>query len=185
MDCLGEDKKVKICSLILFSKEKSIKSVLHWLKNSFGYTLLSSEVFYTPLYFDWLIDWLFQDTNGCQFFLTCTKGDFLDNKHVVFGRVIDGMLVVRKIENAPVGPNNKPKVDISISQCGQMWFQFFFKLYSFSQILPSYHFESLHFRYLMLSIFRRWRFKMSLADELLADLGKIFETGFLRFISIF
>ena len=31
-----------------------------------------------------------------------------------------GMLVVRKVENAPVGPNNKPKVDISISQCGQM-----------------------------------------------------------------
>eukprot|EP00088_Acartia_fossae_P001602 TRINITY_DN10630_c0_g1_i2.p1 TRINITY_DN10630_c0_g1~~TRINITY_DN10630_c0_g1_i2.p1 ORF type:complete len:188 (+),score=15.84 TRINITY_DN10630_c0_g1_i2:49-612(+) len=61
-----------------------------------------------------------KDTNGCQFFLTCTKCDFLDNKHVVFGRVIDGMLVLRKIENAPVGPNNKPKVDITVSQCGQM-----------------------------------------------------------------
>ena len=36
-----------------------------------------------------------QDTNGCQFFLTCTKCDFLDGKHVVFGRVIDGMLVLR------------------------------------------------------------------------------------------
>jgi len=61
-----------------------------------------------------------KDTNGCQFFLTCTKCDFLDAKHVVFGRVIDGMLVLRKVENAPVGPNNKPKVDITISQCGQM-----------------------------------------------------------------
>ena len=61
-----------------------------------------------------------QDTNGCQFFITAAKCEFLDGKHVVFGRVIDGMLVVRKIENAPVGPNNKPKVSITVSQCGQM-----------------------------------------------------------------
>jgi peptidyl-prolyl isomerase H (cyclophilin H) len=26
-----------------------------------------------------------KDTNGCQFFITCTKCDFLDGKHVVFG----------------------------------------------------------------------------------------------------
>jgi len=61
-----------------------------------------------------------KDTNGCQFFITAAKCDFLDGKHVVFGRVIDGMLVVRKVENAPVGPNNKPKVTITVSQCGQM-----------------------------------------------------------------
>ena len=35
-----------------------------------------------------------------QFFLTCAKTDWLDQKHTVFGRVIDdGLLVVRKIEN--------------------------------------------------------------------------------------
>ncbi|XP_067950906.1 peptidyl-prolyl cis-trans isomerase H-like [Watersipora subatra] len=60
------------------------------------------------------------DSNGCQFFITCASCDFLDNKHVVFGRVIDGMLVVRKIENVPVGPNNRPKLNVVISQCGQM-----------------------------------------------------------------
>ncbi|KAK2170344.1 hypothetical protein LSH36_3g16014 [Paralvinella palmiformis] len=61
-----------------------------------------------------------KDSNGCQFFITCAKCDFLDGKHVVFGRVIEGMLVVRKIENVPTGPNNKPKIPVLISQCGEM-----------------------------------------------------------------
>lgn len=61
-----------------------------------------------------------KDTNGCQFFITCAACEFLDGKHVVFGRVIDGLLVLRKIENIPTGPNNKPKIAVSISQCGEM-----------------------------------------------------------------
>jgi peptidyl-prolyl isomerase H (cyclophilin H) len=61
-----------------------------------------------------------KDTNGCQFFVTCAKCDFLDLKHVVFGRVLDGLLVVRKIENVPCGPNNKPKIPIVIAECGQL-----------------------------------------------------------------
>ncbi|KAK2703234.1 peptidyl-prolyl cis-trans isomerase H-like [Artemia franciscana] len=61
-----------------------------------------------------------KDTNGCQFFITCAKCDFLDGKHVVFGRILDGLLVMRKIENVPTGPNNKPKIPVTISQCGQM-----------------------------------------------------------------
>ena len=80
-----------------------------------------------------------KDTNGCQFFITCAKCDFLDGKHVVFGitwlvirsitdclcpllgRIIDGLLVMRKIENVPSGANNKPKIPVVISQCGEMW----------------------------------------------------------------
>eukprot|EP00036_Acanthoecidae_sp_10tr_P009499 CAMPEP_0182919552 /NCGR_PEP_ID=MMETSP0105_2-20130417/2811_1 /TAXON_ID=81532 ORGANISM="Acanthoeca-like sp., Strain 10tr" /NCGR_SAMPLE_ID=MMETSP0105_2 /ASSEMBLY_ACC=CAM_ASM_000205 /LENGTH=173 /DNA_ID=CAMNT_0025056761 /DNA_START=39 /DNA_END=560 /DNA_ORIENTATION=- len=60
------------------------------------------------------------NTNGCQFYITCAKADFLDGKYVVFGRVIDGLLVVRKIEAVPCGPNNNPKMPITISQCGEM-----------------------------------------------------------------
>ncbi|KAF3582850.1 hypothetical protein DY000_02029024 [Brassica cretica] len=61
------------------------------------------------------------DTNGCQFFISCSKCDWLDNKHVVFGRVLgDGLLVVRKIENVAVGPNNRPKLSVVITECGEM-----------------------------------------------------------------
>jgi peptidyl-prolyl isomerase H (cyclophilin H) len=59
-------------------------------------------------------------TNGCQFFVTCDACDWLDGKHVVFGKVVDGMLTVRKIENVTVGANSKPKMPILISQCGEM-----------------------------------------------------------------
>jgi len=62
-----------------------------------------------------------KDSNGCQFFITCQKCEFLDGKHVVFGRILDGMLVLRKMENVPVGhPNNKPKLPVVISQSGEM-----------------------------------------------------------------
>ncbi|KAG2755703.1 hypothetical protein P692DRAFT_20949802 [Suillus brevipes Sb2] len=60
------------------------------------------------------------NTNGCQFFITTAKCDFLDGKHVVFGKVIDGMLTLRKIENVPTGQNNRPKLVVKIVECGEM-----------------------------------------------------------------
>lgn len=60
-------------------------------------------------------------TNGCQFFITVAKTDWLDGKHVVFGRVLsESMLVVRKLEAVPTGANNKPKLPCVIEESGEM-----------------------------------------------------------------
>ncbi|KAI3623313.1 cyp3 [Malassezia furfur] len=60
------------------------------------------------------------NTNGCQFFITTQPADFLDGKHVVFGKVVDGMLTLRKIENVPMGANNRPRLEVKIAECGEM-----------------------------------------------------------------
>ncbi|CDK26779.1 unnamed protein product [Kuraishia capsulata CBS 1993] len=61
-----------------------------------------------------------KDTNGSQFFITTVATSWLNGKHVVFGEVLEGLDVVRKIENSPTGFRDVPKVPIKIVDCGEV-----------------------------------------------------------------
>ncbi|XP_066584192.1 peptidyl-prolyl cis-trans isomerase-like [Prorops nasuta] len=59
------------------------------------------------------------NTNGSQFFITCAKTSWLDGKHVVFGKVVDGMDVVKRLE-AMGSQSGKTSKKIIIADCGQL-----------------------------------------------------------------
>merc|ERR1712216_316067 len=59
------------------------------------------------------------NTNGSQFFLCTARTGWLDGKHVVFGSVVDGMPVVRAIEDVGSDPG-KTKSKVVIANCGQL-----------------------------------------------------------------
>eukprot|EP00729_Bicosta_minor_P011542 gene11542-13930_t len=60
------------------------------------------------------------NTNGSQFFITTKPAPFLDGKHVVFGRVIDGVEIVRRLETTPTDEGDKPLMTCKIEHCNEL-----------------------------------------------------------------
>jgi len=48
------------------------------------------------------------NTNGSQFFINVANNNFLDPKHTVFGKVVEGMDVIMNINNVATDPSDKP-----------------------------------------------------------------------------
>ncbi|HMO36460.1 MAG TPA: peptidylprolyl isomerase, partial [Gemmatales bacterium] len=59
------------------------------------------------------------NTNGSQFFLCTVKTDWLDGRHVVFGSVVEGMDVVKKME-ALGSQSGKTSAKVIIDKCGEL-----------------------------------------------------------------
>jgi len=59
------------------------------------------------------------NTNGSQFFLCTAKTSWLDGKHVVFGSVVEGMEVVKKVESYG-SQSGKTSAKVLVAECGQL-----------------------------------------------------------------
>lgn len=61
-----------------------------------------------------------KDTNGSQFFITVKQTSWLDGRHVVFGKVLEGMDVVRKVEKTKTDGRDRPVQDVEITDSGSL-----------------------------------------------------------------
>lgn len=54
------------------------------------------------------------NTNGSQFFITTVATPWINGRHTIFGKVVNGYDVVQKIENTKIGSGDRPAEDQKI-----------------------------------------------------------------------
>jgi len=58
------------------------------------------------------------NTNNSQFYITLKETPWLNKKHVIFGIILEGFDIIKKIEKLEVDNNNKPLEEVRIVKCG-------------------------------------------------------------------
>lgn len=61
-----------------------------------------------------------KDTNGSQFFVLFKDTPWLDGRHVVFGKMLEGGDVLDKMEAVKTGSNDRPTDEVEITDCGSI-----------------------------------------------------------------
>ena len=56
------------------------------------------------------------NTNGSQFFITLGPTPHLDDRHSVFGEIVEGMDIVKRIGAVRTGPRDRPVTDVAINK---------------------------------------------------------------------
>ena len=59
------------------------------------------------------------NTNGSQFFVTTSTPSHLNGKHVVFGRAIKGMGLIKEIEGMKTDTGDVPQKPVVVADCGE------------------------------------------------------------------
>eukprot|EP00798_Chlamydomonas_sp_ICE-L_P019383 gene19383-26032_t len=59
-----------------------------------------------------------KNSNSSQFFFTLAAAPQCDGKHVVFGKVLEGLAVLKRIDEEAASADGTPKLDVRISACG-------------------------------------------------------------------